>query len=91
VKEGRPFEISSGSVRKLLGTIYLPRGVFEGDNKDKPGPAEPIGKASAYTMIVANRIDLKGVNLVINADYASSDVPIPAGIGPNNSKVRLSN
>jgi len=32
---------------------------------------------------------LKGVNLVINADYASSDVPIPAGVGPNSSQVRL--
>jgi hypothetical protein len=90
-KQGRNFEISSGSVRKLLGTIYLPQGVFKGDDKDKPGPAEAIGEASAYTIIVANRIDLKGVNLVINADYASSEVPVPAGIGPNSTEVRLSN
>jgi Flp pilus assembly protein TadG len=90
-KQGRNFEISSGSVRKLLGTIYLPKGVFKGDDKGKEGPAEAIGEASAYTIIVANRIDLKGVNLVINADYASSDIPVPAGIGPNSTEVRLSN
>jgi hypothetical protein len=87
--EGRKFEISSGSVRKLLGTIYLPRGTFRGDDKDKPGPAETIGEASAYTVIVANKIELKGVNLVINANYASSDVPVPPGVGPNSTHVRL--
>lgn len=87
----RKYEISSGSVRKLLGTIYLPNGIFAGDDKDKGGPAEDIGEASAYTVIVARRIELKNVNLVINADYASSDVPIPAGVGPNSAKVRLAN
>jgi hypothetical protein len=31
---GRSFEIASDSVRKLLGTIYLPRGVFKGDGQN---------------------------------------------------------
>jgi len=31
-----------------------------------------------------------GVNLVINADYAASDVPVPPGLGPKSTSVRLS-
>jgi Flp pilus assembly protein TadG len=103
---GRDFEIASDSVRKLLGTIYLPRGIFKGDGTlistvkntangvtAAAGLGEilpTIGEASAYTVIVANQLDLKGVNLVINSDYAASDVPVPDGIGPHSQKVRLS-
>jgi hypothetical protein len=83
--EGRNFEISSDSARKLLGTIYLPRGVLKGGGKGR------IAAFSAYTIIVAERIDLSGAQLVINADYAASDVPVPVGLGPNNTKVQLSN
>ena len=104
---GRNFEIASGSVRKLLGTIYLPRGNFKGDGKNLIGTVKNvaggltgalglggllgvINEASAYTVIVANRLELISINLVINADYAASDVPVPNGVGPNSSKVRLS-
>lgn len=82
--EGRYFEISSDAARKLLGTIYLPRGILKGGGSGK------IAALSAYTIIVARHIDLDGAQLVVNADYASSDVPVPLGLGPNNSKVRLS-
>jgi hypothetical protein len=95
-QEGRQFRISSDSVRKLIGTIYLPNGTFRARASDEgvlPLPGDPlkiIGAASAYTIIVANKIDLDGVNLVINADYAASDVPVPAGLGPKSTGVRLS-
>ncbi len=82
--EGRDFEISSDAARKLLGTIYLPKGTFKGGGSGK------IAALSAYTIIVARRIDLEGAQLIVNADYSSSDVPVPLGLGPNNSKVRLS-
>jgi hypothetical protein len=49
-----------------------------------------IGEASAYTVIVADRLELIGVNLVINADYAGSEVPVPRGLGPFSQQVRLS-
>jgi hypothetical protein len=104
---GRNFEITSGSVKKLLGTIYLPKGRFKGDGRSLLGTAvnlaggltgalgvggllPTIGDASAYTVIVANRLELIGVNLVINADYAGSDVPVPRGLGPFSQQVRLS-
>jgi hypothetical protein len=94
-KEGRDFLISSDEVRKLIGTIYLPRGTFEANAKlDETvksllDPLRVIGEASTYTIIVANKIALDGVNLVINADYAASDVPVPQGLGPKSNKVRL--
>jgi hypothetical protein len=82
---GRNFEISSDAARKLLGTIYLPRGVFKGGGSGK------IAALSAYTIIVARRIDLAGAQLVVNADYGATEVPVPPGLGPNANKVRLSN
>ena len=95
-KAGRDFKISSDSVRKLIGTIYLPRGVFkasatEANEIPVPGaPLEIIAAASTYTVIVAGVIELDGVHLVINADYGASDVPVPAGLGPNSAQVHLS-
>jgi hypothetical protein len=95
-KTGRDFKITSDSVRKLIGTIYLPRGTFRASAVDEgilPLPTDPlriIGDASTYTIIVANKIELDGVNLVINADYAASDVPVPPGLGPKSTSVRLS-
>lgn len=95
-KAEREFRISSDSVRKLIGTIYLPRGIFRASATDGgvlPVPGDPlkiIGDASTYTIIVANKIELDGVNLVINADYAASDVPVPPGLGPKSTSVRLS-
>jgi len=92
---GRTFRISSDSVRKLIGTIYLPRGIFLATAVDDgilPLPGDPlkiIGAASTYTIIVAHNIQLDGVNLVINADYAASDVPVPEGLGPRSNSVRL--
>lgn len=81
--EGRNFEVSSDAARKLLGTIYLPKGTF------KTGGKGTVADASAYTIIVANRIDLDGANLFVNADYGGSDVPVPSGVGPSSGMVRL--
>jgi hypothetical protein len=78
------FEISSSYTRKLLGTIYLPKGrlVVAGNH--------PIADESAYTAIVAQRLDLSaGPNLVINSNYDATDVPVPNGIGPATGKTRL--
>jgi hypothetical protein len=81
--EGRTFEISSDAARKLLGTIYLPKGIFKTGGKGK------VADSSAYTIIVANRLDLDGANLVINTGYDSTNVPVPPGLGPTSGMVRL--
>ena len=42
----------------------------------------PVADSSAYTAIVVGRMWLrKGPTLVLNSDYAATDVPVPAGLG----------
>ena len=81
---GRNFTIFSNNAHQLLGTIYLPRGRLLIDTKAK------VADLSAYTVIVAKQIDVKSANLVVNADYGGTDVPVPEGVGPNSRYVRLS-
>lgn len=74
----RHFEITSDNARNLVGTIYLPNGIFSVSSK------KPVADQSAYTAIVARQIKLnKYPNLVINANYGATDVPVPNGLGPS--------
>lgn len=76
--ELRHFEITSDNARNLVGTIYLPNGIFSVSSK------RPVADQSAYTAIVARQIKLNRYpNLVINADYGATDVPVPSGLGPH--------
>ena len=78
------FEVSSKDAGVLLGTIYLPNGIF------KVHAANKVGEKSAYTVIVARKLDI-GVTaeLVINADYALTKVPVPSGVGSQGGNARL--
>lgn len=77
--------ITSDDARILLGTIYLPVGALIIDAK------KPVADQSAYTAIIARSIELNmGPNLVLNAGYDKTDVPVPAGIA-GSSQVILSN
>ena len=68
----------------MLGTIYLPKGRLE------IATMSPIADQSAYTAIVARSIRMSGSpTLVLNADYAATDIPVPAGIGPTGGEVFL--
>lgn len=72
--------IRSDDARELVGTIYIPRNklLVDGD--------KPIASESAYTVIIAREFALaEGPEIVLNTDYALSDVPVPAGVG-NNSR-----
>jgi Flp pilus assembly protein TadG len=47
------------------------------------GPSVMFADKSAYTIIIARRLELYGgPNLVLNTDYAATDIPVPAGVGP---------
>ncbi len=71
----REFKITSNNARTLLGTIYLPRGFLTIDAEN------PVADRSAYTAIVTQRLDLKkSPNLVLNANYSATNVPVPEGI-----------
>lgn len=72
------FHMDSGRVQQLLGTIYVPnaRLVIEGTQK--------VAQDSDWTVIIAQQVNLKGSpSLVVNANYATSNVPVPVGVGPS--------
>jgi Flp pilus assembly protein TadG len=67
--------VRSNDARQLVGTIYLPRGILRIEAN------APVADESAYTAIVAWRLQLKeGPNLVLNADYSATDVPVPKAL-----------
>ena len=71
----RKHHIQSTNVDVLTGTIYLSRGQLLID------PNSPVAKDSAYTAIIAHRLELsEGPELILNSDYGATDVPVPAGI-----------
>jgi hypothetical protein len=75
---GRKFRIASDFARQLLGTIYLPRGMFY------VGSNSPVGDESAYTVVVARTIRMDaGPTLVLNSNYSGTDIPVPDGVGLN--------
>jgi Flp pilus assembly protein TadG len=81
----REYRIISNNARTMLGTIYLPAGRLIIDS-DKA-----VADQSAYTVIVAQQLDLyDGPNLVLNANYATTDVPVPKRVGPIFGKPALS-
>ena len=72
--------IRSDNARRLVGTIYLPddKLVIDGDR--------PVADLSEYTVIIARAFELNnGPNLVLQTDYAISDIPVPKGVGPRAS------
>jgi Flp pilus assembly protein TadG len=77
-------KILSNNAHTLLGTIYLPRGqLFIGADK-------PIANRAAFTILVANQIEmLEGPELYLNADYGSTTVPVPKGLGPVSGRAQL--
>lgn len=71
------FVISADNVDSLLGVIYVPNATMVIDGK------RDIARDSAWTVIVAQSLQLNGSpSLIINADYTSSAVPVPEGVGP---------
>ncbi len=71
-------EIPGGNVQRLLGVVYARNGFLEVSGS---GVA---AEDSAWTVIVARQVILRGTaSIRINADYESSDVPVPNGVGPN--------
>jgi hypothetical protein len=79
------FTISSDAARQLLGTIYVPSATLA-----VSGTNNQVADQSAWTVVVAKAITLAGSpNLVINANYAGSTVPVPGGVGPRSGRVTL--
>jgi len=83
---GQKHEITSNDTRMLLGTIYLSRGRLH------VAAQSPVADKSAYTIVVANQFSLsEGPTMVLNSDYAGTNIPVPAGVGPNSNRTALTN
>lgn len=81
----RMHRINSDKAQNLTGTIYLSRGYLKID------PNTPVANNSAYTAIIVSRLELtQSPTLVLNSNYGSTDVPVPAGI-QSSASVFLSN
>ena len=77
--------ITSRDARTLVGTMYFPNSTLLIDARD------PVADRSEYTIILARTFDLRdGPELVLNTDYAGTDIPVPEGVGNNiSTDVRL--
>lgn len=81
----REYRIISDNARMMLGTFYLPVGRLVIDSNS------PVADRSAYTVIVAQQINLyEGPNLYLNSDYSGTNIPVPQGVGPTTGSVALS-
>lgn len=81
----RRYEVISDGARRLVGTIYLPRGIFS------VSANQSVADKSEYTAVVTRRLELfQAPNLVLNARYSATDVPVPEGLGPYSGVIRLS-
>jgi Flp pilus assembly protein TadG len=88
LKKTNEHHINSDRAKVLTGTIYLPRGLLLIDSR------QPVADQSPFTVFVVNKLDLyDGPNLVLNANYNSSPVPVPAGLNAaiGGGQVRLGN
>jgi Flp pilus assembly protein TadG len=73
------FTISSDSAHRLEGAVYIPAATLQ-----VTGTGNQVADQSAWTVVVAKGLQMQGgPNLVINANYAGSNVPVPAGAGNN--------
>lgn len=70
--------IPGNNVRKLLGVVYVRNGFLRVTGSGL------AASESDWTVVVARQILLTGTaSLIINANYANSEVPVPNGVGPN--------
>lgn len=84
--EKQVHNILSDNARMLLGTIYLPQ------NRLHVAANRPIADQSAYTIVVVNLFTLsEGPTMVLNTNYGNTNIPVPAGVGPNSNRAALIN
>ncbi|MFI4933999.1 MAG: hypothetical protein ACHP7N_05240 [Caulobacterales bacterium] len=62
---------------ETVAIFYVPSATLQ-----VTGAGNRVADQSAWTVVIAQAITLSGSpNLVINANYAASNVPVPAGVG----------
>lgn len=84
--QDRSYEVThffdSNNISRLEGTIYFPTGTLHSDSNTQ------IGGGSAYSMYIAKHFELdSNAELVINADYGASGVPLPSGLAGSSNRL----
>ena len=70
------FTLMSDFITQLTGTVYVPTATLAVQGTAKSGSSTP------WTVIDAQNFTVNGgAELVINANYAASNVPVPSGVG----------
>lgn len=78
------FQIDSTHVERLDGVVYIPSAEL------RIGGKSDIARQSDWTVVVADRITMSGnPRLYLNADYDTSPIAPPAGVGPRRDGARL--
>ena len=70
------FTLQSDSITSLTGTVYVPTATLDVSGTSRSGTAN-----SPWTVIAAQALQVDKAQLVINANYAASSVPVPTGVG----------
>lgn len=80
-------KINSRDAPLLLGTFYLPASRLDVGAPGGYGAlTDTIGAQSSWTIVVAQQISINdGLDLVLNADYGETTIPVPDGFGLPNS------
>ncbi len=75
------YEITSPKIKSLVGAIYLPKSELRISVNGSGSYGGQVAQESAFTVILARKITLNaGSNLVLNTDFAATDVPVPESI-----------
>jgi Flp pilus assembly protein TadG len=77
-------KIWSDNAQNIHGTVYFPQGALN------VGGHANIGGAADYTIIVAHDLVVfQSANIVLNANYGASNVPVPSGVGNSATRITL--
>ncbi len=78
------FTLQSDFITGLTGTVYVPTATLAVQGTGRSGATSP------WTVIAAKGLTVNGgAQLVINANYAISNVPVPQGVGNQRQNVQL--
>ena len=78
------FTLQSDYITGLTGTVYVPTATLAIQGTAKSGQTSP------WTVIAAENFTVNGgAQLVINANYSLSSVPVPVGVGNQRQNVKL--
>ncbi len=78
------FTLQSDFITGLTGTVYVPTATLAVQGTGRSGATSP------WTVIAAKTVTVNGgAQLVINANYSISNVPVPHGVGNQRQNVQL--